>query len=106
MPACIRPPAPSLERRLREFWAHLDAKDGALLATMIEDAKRSDDLAKGWLRGHAAIGEHFARIGQRSEPQPVAGESTSTTTLVASWQPVERSHGPAGQRVGCREEIR
>lgn len=66
MPPAPRPPVAPPERRLREFWALFDAKDyEALLAMMTEDALETDDLAKGWLRGQAAIGEHFARMGER-----------------------------------------
>jgi ketosteroid isomerase-like protein len=46
------------ERVVREFWAHFDAKDyQALSAMMTEDALETDDLAQGWLRGPAAIGQ-------------------------------------------------
>jgi ketosteroid isomerase-like protein len=56
------------EQLSREFWAHFDAKDWeALLAMMTPDAMETDDLAGGWLRGPAAIGEHFAGMGPRYE---------------------------------------
>src|SRR5438046_10748646 len=68
MPRAHRPPVAPLEQRLREFWALFDAKDyEALLAMMTVDALATDDFAKVWLRGHAAIGENFARIGELSE---------------------------------------
>jgi ketosteroid isomerase-like protein len=65
---------------LREFWAHFDAKDyEALLAMMTESALETDVLAKVWLHGHAAIGEHFARIGQRSEGSDTLLEDVKVT---------------------------
>jgi ketosteroid isomerase-like protein len=68
MPRTHRPTVAPLERRLREFWALFDSKDyEALLAMMTVDALETDDFAKVWLRGHAAIGENFARIGELSE---------------------------------------
>src|SRR5207249_3405178 len=61
MPREHRPTVAPLERRLREFWALFDSKDyEALLAMMTVDALETDDFAKVWLRGHAAIGENFA----------------------------------------------
>jgi ketosteroid isomerase-like protein len=68
MPRAHRPPVAPLERRLREFWALFDAKDyEALLAMMTVDSLETDDFAKVWLRGHAAISENYARIGEFSE---------------------------------------
>jgi ketosteroid isomerase-like protein len=68
MPRAHRPTVAPLERRLREFWALFDAKDyEALLAMMTVDALETDDFAKVWLRGHAAIGENYARIGELSD---------------------------------------
>lgn len=85
MPPLIRPPVPPLERRLREFWAHFDARDyEALLAMMTEDAMETDDLAQGWLRGQAAIGEHFVRIGQRSEDSHTLLEDVKVTETSAT----------------------
>jgi hypothetical protein len=53
---------------LREFWALFDAKGyEALSAMMTVDTLATDDFAKVWLRGYAAIGENFARIGELSE---------------------------------------
>lgn len=88
MPPAHRPPVAPPERRLREFWALFDAKDyEALLAMMTEDALETDDLAKGWLRGQAAIGEHFARMGERyvdshTVLEDVKVTETSDTTVV------------------------
>jgi ketosteroid isomerase-like protein len=66
MPPPTPPPVAPLERLSREFWAHFDAKDyEALVAMMTPDAMETDDLAQGWLRGQAAIGEHFAGMGER-----------------------------------------
>lgn len=54
------------EQRVHQFWALFDAKDyQALLAIMTDDAMETDDFAKVWLRGRAAIRENFARIGKR-----------------------------------------
>jgi ketosteroid isomerase-like protein len=80
----VRLPVPPLERRVQEFWAHFDAKDyEALLAAMTEDAIETDDLAKGWLRGHVSIGEHFARIGERYEDSHTALEDMKVTETSA-----------------------
>ena len=81
------PPLPvaPLERLLREFWAHFDAKDyEALSAMMTEDALETDDLAQGWLRGQAAIGEHFARMGERYEDSHTALEDVTVTETSAN----------------------
>ncbi len=89
MPPLTRLPAAPLERRLREFWACFDAKDyEALVAMMTEGAFETDDLAQGWLRGQAAIGEHFARIGERYEDSHTVLEDvkiieTADTAVVA-----------------------
>jgi ketosteroid isomerase-like protein len=70
---------------LREFWARFDAKDYvALMAMMTEDAIETDDLAKVWLRGHAAIGEHFARIGERYEDSHTLLEDVRVTETAAA----------------------
>jgi ketosteroid isomerase-like protein len=61
-------PLAAPEQRLREFWAHFDAKDyQALVAMMTDEALETDDFSRTWLRGPAAIAENFARIGERYE---------------------------------------
>lgn len=96
---------------MREFWAHFDAKDFvALLAMMTEDAIETYDLAKGWLRGHAAIGEHFARIGRRSEDshtllEDVKVTETSQTAAVNLCGPLPDAVGrPAGIGQGADDD--
>jgi ketosteroid isomerase-like protein len=47
----------------------------------------TDDLAHGWLRGQPAIGEHFARMGERYEgsqtvPEDVEVTETSDSAVV------------------------
>jgi ketosteroid isomerase-like protein len=89
MPLSTPRPAASPEARLREFWALFDAKDyQALLRMMTDDAIETDDFAKVWLRGHAAIGQNFARIGERYEDSHTAIEdvnvtATSSTAVVS-----------------------
>ena len=80
MPLSTPRPAASPEARLREFWALFDAKDyQALLRMMTDDAIETDDFAKVWLRGHAAIGQNFARIGERYEDSHTAIEDVNVT---------------------------
>jgi ketosteroid isomerase-like protein len=56
MPPLTRLPVAPPEQRMRDFWAHFDAKDyDALVAMLTDDAIETDDLAQGWLRGPAAI---------------------------------------------------
>jgi ketosteroid isomerase-like protein len=72
----------------RGFWAYFDAKDyEALAALLTDDAMETDDLAQGWLRGPAAIAEHFAGMGVRYEDshtalEDVAVSETSDTAVV------------------------
>ena len=85
MPLSTPRPAASPEARLREFWALFDAKDyQALLRMMTDDAIETDDFAKVWLRGHAAIGEHFARMGERYEDSHTALEDVTVTETSAN----------------------
>jgi ketosteroid isomerase-like protein len=80
MPPLARLPVGPLERLSREFWAHFDAKDHeALVAMMTADAMETDDLAQSWLRGRAAIGEHFAGMGERYEDSQTVLEDVEVT---------------------------
>jgi ketosteroid isomerase-like protein len=84
MPRAYRPSVAPLERRLREFWGLFDAKDyQALVAMMTDDAMETDDFAKVWLRGHAAIGENFARIGELSEDSHTVLRDVKVTETAA-----------------------
>lgn len=95
MPPRTRQPVAPVEQRLREFWAHFDAKAWkTLLAMMTADAVETDDLAQGWLHGPAMIVEHFAQMGGRYEDSHTALEdvkvteksSTAVVTCVVHYQ--------------------
>jgi hypothetical protein len=46
---------------------------------MTPDALETDDLAQGWLRGQAAIGEHFAGTGERYQDSQTLLEDVEVT---------------------------
>jgi ketosteroid isomerase-like protein len=46
---------------------------------MTPNAMETDDLAGGWLRGPAAIGEHFAAMGPRYEDSHTVLEDVEVT---------------------------
>ena len=80
MPLSTHQPAASPEARVREFWTHFDAKDyQALLRMMTDDAIETDDFAKVWLRGREAIGQNFARIGERYEDSHTTIQDVNVT---------------------------
>ena len=68
----------------RAFWAYFDGKDYAALASlMTDDAIETDDLAGGWLRGPAAISEHFAGMGVRYDESHTTLEDVAVTATSA-----------------------
>src|SRR6266508_2288759 len=114
MPPPTRLPATPLERDARQFWAHFDAKDHqALVAMMTEDAMETDDLAKRWLRGQAAIEEHFARMGERYDDSHTVLEDvqvskisdTAVLTCVVHYQ-MRWDGQPGGMAMADDDDLR